>query len=204
MTSAADAPRSSRLILASASPRRLDLLRQVGLVPDEICPADIDETPLKNETPRALVERLSCTKARKVYDLRQPTAPTAPPAFILAADTTVAVGRRILEKPVDRDEAHRFLTLLSGRRHRVISGLALITPDGQCRSRVTESVVTVKRLTPQEIESYLETQDWQGKAGGYGIQGPFAMYVKDIQGSYSNIVGLCLYQTRQLLSGHGF
>lgn len=193
------------LILASSSPRRIELLKQIGIVPARIIPADIDETPLKGELPRALVKRLAEEKARAVsvslsLDSRLRGEEGACP-YILAADTVVALGRRSLGKPQDASEAQRFLEYMSGRRHMVISGIAVITPDGQLRSRVVDTIVHVKRLSKEEIASYIAAGDWQGKAGGYGIQGEFSKYVKSIQGSYTNIVGLCVHETYKMLSG---
>ncbi|MCB9989602.1 MAG: septum formation protein Maf [Rhodospirillales bacterium] len=185
------------LILASASPRRLDLLAQAGIVPDEVIPADIDETPLKHETPRALVERLARGKAFVI-------AEKYPDAWVLAADTTVAAGRRILEKPADEAEARRFLDLLSGRRHRVIGGIALASPGGSLISRTSSTTVQFKYLTDSEKAAYVASRDWEGKAGGYGIQGAAEVFVKSINGSYSNIVGLSLYDTIAMLRGAGF
>lgn len=182
-------------ILASASPRRLELLEQIGIMPDETIPANIDETRLKDERPRQLVERLAAAKARHV---------ARPGAFILGADTTVAVGRRILEKPQDKSEAEEFLNLLSGRRHDVIGGIALITPGDKLISRVVRTIVHVKRLSKSEISEYVSSEDWRGKAGGYGIQGRFIQHITTLQGSYTNVVGLCLHTTRQLLTGNGY
>ena len=188
----------SPLILASSSPRRLELLAQIGLTPDQVIAADIDETPLKNEKPRELVERLARQKALKVKELVQDKS------FILAADTGVVIGGKILGKPKDRDEARDFITRMSGRSHDVVGGISLITPDGSQISRVVTTKVKVKRLTKAEIENYISSNEWEGKAGGYGIQGTFAMHIKDILGSYTNIVGLCVYHTRQMLVGKGF
>lgn len=190
---------SSKLVLASASPRRLELLEQIGIVPAQVLPADIDETPLKQETPRALVERLAREKGKAIAGVSDSSD-----SFILAADTVVALGKRILGKPSNINEAENFLRLLSGRRHRVIGGVSIITPDGKQISRVVETVVKVKRLTDQDISYYLASKEWEGKAGGYGIQGSFVMYIKEIYGSYTNIVGLCLYNTNQMLNGAGF
>lgn len=184
----------SGLILASASPRRLDLLNQIGLVPDRIVSADINETPLVGEMPRVLAERLAKSKAFAV-------AADCPDHWILAADTVVAVGRRILGKPSDAQEAKKFLQLLSGRRHRVYTGIAVITPEKQLRYRVVETCLLVKNLSEQEISDYLISLEWQGKAGGYAIQGLAACFIRWIQGSYSNVVGLPLYETSVLLAG---
>ena len=201
-----------RLILASASPRRKDLLAQIGVVPDAIIPADIDEQPRAGELPRHYVQRLAGEKAAALLDhpdVRD--AAQAGPTLILAADTTVALGRRILEKPRDIDEARRFLESLSGRRHRVMTGqaLALSGSDGvgyaetPVRTRVSETQVAVKRLSCAEIDWYLASDQWQGKAGGYSIQGRFARFIPWINGSYTNVVGLDLADSHSLLSGAG-
>jgi len=201
-----------RLILASASPRRKDLLAQIGVVPDAIIPADIDEQPRASELPRHYVQRLAGEKAAALLDhpdVRD--AAQAGPTLILAADTTVALGRRILEKPRDIDEARRFLESLSGRRHRVMTGqaLALSGSDGvgdaetPVRTRVSETQVAVKRLSRAEIDWYLASDEWQGKAGGYSIQGRFARFIPWINGSYTNVVGLDLADSHSLLSGAG-
>ncbi len=186
-----------KLILASASPRRLDLLRQVGIEPDEILPADIDETPLKGELPADLAQRLAAEKAAAV-------AASHPNAFVLAADTLVACGRRQLGKPADADEACRFLKFLSGRRHRVIGGVTVIAPGGKKASRTVSTMVRFKRLSEGEIAAYLDTVEWQGKAGGYAIQGRAAAFVAAINGSYPNVVGLPLVETVNLLTGQGY
>ncbi len=188
---------SPDFILASASPRRVDLLRQIGIVPDHIIPADIDETSLKSELPRALVKRLAMSKARVV-------AEEHPDAFILAADTVVACGRRILPKAETPDEARAFLKLLSGRRHRVIGGIAIHAPEGEMRQRIVETTVSFKRLSAKELDAYLASGEWQDKAGAYAIQGLAAKFVRQINGSYSNVVGLPLFETSQLLAGLGY
>ena len=185
------------LVLASASPRRLALLAQIGIVPDAVEPADIDETPARGELPAAHVVRLAQEKARVV-------APRHPGAFILAADTVVACGRRILPKAEDAATARACLALLSGRRHRVYCGIALIGPAGVPATRRVVSQVAFKRLSEMEIAAYLESGEWHGKAGGYAIQGLAAAFVPWIAGSYSNIVGLPLYETAQLLAGRGY
>ncbi len=185
------------LVLASASPRRLDLLAQINLRPDRVDPADIDETPRPRELPLRHAERLAAEKARAV-------APRHPGCFVLAADTVVACGRRILPKTEDEKEARKCLELLSGRRHRVLGGVALICPDGSLAERRVESVVTFKRLMPEEIEAYLASNEWRGKAGGYAIQGLAARFVRYIGGSYSNVVGLGLFETVALLVGRGY
>lgn len=186
-----------RLVLASASPRRLDLLRQIGIDPDLVEPADIDETPMKGELPGPHVVRLAEAKARAV-------APHHAAAFILGADTIVACGRRTLPKAEDEATARTCLNLLSGRRHRVYGGVALIAPDGQLAVRRVESRVAFKRLSEIEIEAYLASGEWLGKAGGYAIQGRAAAFVSWLSGSYSNVVGLPLYETAQLLAGRGY
>lgn len=187
----------NRLILASASPRRLALLEQIGLVPGEILPADIDETPHKNELPRELALRLAIEKAKAVAAQR-------PDSWILAADTVVACGRRILPKTEQPQEAETCLKLLSGRRHRVLGGIALITPQGKTVARLCETIVQFKQLGEDEIRDYVASGEWQGKAGGYAIQGRAGVFVKFIRGSYSNVVGLSLYDTMEVLKGTGF
>lgn len=188
---------SQKLILASASPRRLSLLEQAGITPDHIIPADIDETPVKGERPRDLALRLSREKAQAV-------AKSHPDGFILAADTVVTAGRRFLEKAGSKDEAQRFLALLSGRRHRVITGMTVMTPDGRTVNRAVETVVQFKRLTEKEIADYAASGEWEGKAGGYGIQGFAETFIKSIRGSYSNVVGLPLYDTMRILESCGY
>jgi septum formation protein len=185
------------LVLASASPRRLELLRQVGLMPDCIDPADIDETPRRGELPPAHAMRLAQEKARAVV-------PRHPGAYILAADTVVACGRRILPKTEDEASAQACLELLSGRRHRVHGGIAVATPDGRLVSRRVDSQVAFKRLSEAELRAYLRSGEWQGKAGGYAIQGRAAALIRWINGSYSNVVGLPLFETVQLLAGRGY
>lgn len=189
------------LILASASPRRFALLEQVGLHPDHIIPADIDETRKKGELPRDLALRLAQEKGQAVAALDQPDVQGA---YILSADTVVGCGRRILEKPEGEDEAAKFLKLLSGRRHRVFGGIALIAPGGRMTVRVAETVVQFKKLNGREIDAYVASGEWKGKAGGYGIQGPAEAFVKFLRGSYSNVVGLSLYDTMQMLNGSGY
>jgi len=187
----------ARLVLASASPRRLELLQQIGIVPDAVDPADIDETPEKGELPPAHVVRLAGAKARLVQ-------PRHPGAFILAADTVVACGRRILPKAEDPATARACLAMLSGRRHRVYSGIALLTPAGAIAIRRIVSQVAFKRLSEVEVDAYLASREWHGKAGGYAIQGRAAAFIPWISGSYSNVVGLPLYETAQLLAGRGY
>lgn len=181
------------LVLASASPRRIELLAQVGITPDHIDPADIDETPLKGETPPRLAERLASTKAQVVAARR-------PDAVVIAADTVVAVGRRFLEKAADEAEATRFLKLLSGRNHRVFTGVAVVRA-GRLSARVNETRVSFKPLSDDEIAAYVASGDWRGKAGGYGIQGPAGAFVQRIVGSHPAVMGLPLYETVQLLRG---
>ncbi|OAN46498.1 septum formation inhibitor Maf [Paramagnetospirillum marisnigri] len=185
------------LVLASASPRRLDLLRQIGIVPGSVDPAQLDESPLPGELPAPHARRLAEDKARAV-------APRHPGCFILAADTVVACGRRILPKAEDEATARKCLALLSGRRHRVHGGVCVIAPDGKARTRLVTTIVTFKRLSPAEINTYAASGEWDGKAGGYAIQGLAARYVTSVAGSYSNIVGLPLFETAALLDGLGF
>lgn len=186
-----------RLVLASASPRRAALLAQIGLVPDAVVPAALDETPHADETPAVFALRLAEEKARAV-------AVREPGAFVLGADTVVACGRRILGKPGTEDEARRCLNLLSGRRHRVYGGIAVATPSGKITSRRVETAVLFKRLTDDEIADYLARGEWRDKAGGYAVQGLAARFVRGIVGSYSNVVGLPLYETVALLAGQGY
>jgi len=179
-------------ILASASPRRRDLLAQIGLFPAQIIPANIDENPLEGELPRAHALRLACEKAQKVS--RDHSG-----EVILASDTVVGVGRRILPKTEDRDSAEMCLKLLSGRAHRVFTGVAVIDADGVLRSRVSETRLKLKRLSNAEITAYLDSEEWDGKAGGYGIQGLAGAFIHHISGSYTGVVGLPVYETRNLL-----
>ena len=185
------------LILASSSPRRLALLRQVGVVPDHVEAPKIDETPLARELPRAHALRLAAAKAADV-------AARSPPAFVLAADTVVACGRRILGKASDLATAERYLRLLSGRRHRVHTGIAVAAPDGRRAGRVATTMVLFKRLDDSELEAYLASEEWREKAGGYAIQGRAEAFVPAINGSYSNVVGLPLVATLDLLRGLGW
>lgn len=185
------------LILASASPRRLDLLRQIGLEPDRVEPADVDETPLPKETPRRLAERLARLKCAAA-------AARAPDGFVLGADTVVAQGRRLLGKPADEDEARAWLKLMSGRAHRVLTGVAVTAPGGRTAARVAEARVRFKRLTEAEIDAYLQSGEWRGKAGAYAIQGRAGRFVIAVQGSFTAIVGLPLYETWALLEGLGW
>ncbi len=193
-------------VLASASPRRLELLAQVGLVPDRVIPAEIDESPRRAELPAAYAARMAREKCAQV-------SRRCSTDRVLAADTAVAAGRRILGKPADAAAARRCLTLLSGRRHRVIGAIALAVPDpadsgplataARIAVRVVQSTVIFKRLHPDEIDRYIESGEWQDKAGGYAIQGRAAVFVRRLSGSYSNVVGLPLFETWALLEGAG-
>jgi nucleoside triphosphate pyrophosphatase len=182
------------LVLASASPRRLALLAQIGIAPDRVISPDIDETPLPDELPRDYARRLARAKADAVM---------APGALVLAADTVVAAGRRILPKAETEAEARQCLALLSGRRHRVITAVVLRSPDGRRGERLVQSVVAFARLSTRQTDDYLASEEWHGKAGGYAIQGRAAAFVAFLSGSYSNVVGLPLFETAQLLRGAG-
>lgn len=183
-----------KLILASASPRRLSLLAQIGITPDAVSPADINEDPIDGEVPRDHALRLAQEKAAKI-------ARDNPDTIILAADTVVGVGRRILPKAETVEHARQCLKLMSGRGHRVFTGVAVIKADGDMISRVVETRLTMKRLSAPELQAYLDSGEWEGKAGGYGIQGMAEAYISKIIGSYSNVVGLPLFETRNLLMG---
>lgn len=187
--------KTSRFVLASASPRRLELLWQLGITPDAVEPMDVDETPLPSELPRGYCTRVTRAKVE--------AHPSAPSDLVLAADTTVALGRRILGKPEDAGEASRFLTLLSGRRHKVITAIAL-RKGATIWERDVVTTVRMKRLSGVEINGYLATNDWQGKAGGYAIQGPAGAFIPWIQGSYSAVMGLPLAETAALLTAAGY
>src|SRR5262245_45184572 len=191
------ASQPAALILASASPRRRELLLQIGLMPTAIDPADIDESPRPHELPAAYARRIALAKARPVAERNAGT-------FVLAADTVVACGRRLMPKAEDSATARQCLKTLSGRRHRVLGGIAVISADGRQRVRVVTTTVCFKRLTPAEIEAYIAGGEWQGKAGGYAIQGRAAMFVPWIRGSYSNVVGLSLSDSVALLRGMGY
>ena len=193
-----------KLVLASGSPRRIELLQQAGIEPYRVFPADIDETPQKAEHPRSLAKRLSKEKAEKALASLSKEAGWEGDAHILAADTVVAVGRRILPKADLLDEASTCLRLLSGRSHRVYTGLCLITPAGKVRQKLVETRVRFKRLSREELESYLASGEWRGKAGGYAVQGLAGTFVVKLVGSYTNVVGLPLYETVSLLSGEGY
>ena len=188
---------AAKLVLASASPRRLALLRQVGIEPAGVRPAELDETPLPRELPRVHAKRLARAKAETV-------AEAEPMAYVLAADTVVALGRRILPKAEDLATARDCLLRLSGRRHSVLGGVALRAPDGRWAERTVVTAVSFKRLSAEEIELYLASGEWRGKAGGYAIQGLAATFIPWIGGSYSNVVGLPLAETAKLLTGLGY
>jgi septum formation protein len=192
-----------KLVLASGSPRRVALINQAGIEPDALRPADIDETPKRGELPRACANRLARAKADAALkqvriddDLKG--------AFIIAADTVVAVGRRILPKAELLDEAAQCLRLLSGRNHRVHTAVCMVTPNESFRQRLVETRVRFKRLSDEDIEAYLASGEWRGKAGGYAVQGIAGSFVVKIVGSYTNVVGLPLYETTTLLAGEGY
>jgi septum formation protein len=184
-------------VLASASPRRRDLLAQIGVVPDAIAPAELDESPVPRELPRAYAARMAREKAAAM-------APEHEGAFLLAADTVVACGRRILPKAEDAKTAAACLAQLSGRRHIVWGGVALVTPEGTVLERLVETAVVFKRLSAGEIDAYVATGEWDGKAGGYAVQGRAACFVRSVSGSFSNVVGLPLFEVAQLLKGTGY
>ena len=184
------------LILASSSPRRRDLLARLGVEPARIASPDIDETPRKGEVPRLYALRMAEEKAVAV--------PRASEEIVVAGDTTVAVGRRILQQATDAEMQRGFLTLLSGRRHHVLSAVAVIDGDGRLRSRICDSIVRFKRLSPEEIESYIESGEGLGKAGGYAIQGRAEALIDWMAGSHSGVIGLPLYETRSLLRASGY
>ncbi|WP_338466577.1 Maf family nucleotide pyrophosphatase [Novosphingobium sp. ZN18A2] len=196
MGESAPAPERPALVLASASPRRRELLARLGVTPDRVLATDIDESPLKGELPRGHAVRLAAEKARAA-------ATQAPGAIVLAGDTVVGAGRRILPKAEDEATARDCLALLSGRRHRVYSAIAVITPDGTLREALSETVVRFKRLTPDEIDGYIAGGEWHGKAGGYAIQGSAEGFCAWLAGSHSGVVGLPLYETRRLLLAAG-
>ena len=190
-----------QLVLASASPRRLDLLRQINIIPDQILPAGSDETPYHHERPNDYALRMACEKALLVAKRFKGERASA---FILAGDTVVAAGRRILPKTETEQQARGCLSILSGRRHRVYGGVALHLPSGQLCQRIVKSHVSFRRLSARDIDQYIDSGDWQGKAGGYAIQGPAARFIRDISGSYSNIVGLSLYDVSAMLEAAGW
>ena len=191
------------LILASASPRRLALLNQIGIEPEHLVPAHVDETPEKGELPRKLAIRLADLKALTAQHKAR-SAGFGQGALVLAADTVVAVGRRILPKVEDEATLRQCMAILSGRRHRVMTGVALAIPGGTTRSRLVETMIAIKRLSPDEIDYYAAHGEWRGKAGGYALQGYGEVYVRNISGSYSNVVGLPLAETRHLLKSAGY
>ncbi len=192
-----------KLVLASASPRRLTLLTQVGVEPDALRPTSIDETPKRGEMPRALVSRLARAKAEEARDLLANDKDIAN-SYVLAADTIVAVGRQILIKPQFVEEAVKSLQLLSGRAHRVLTAVCLITPDDRVRMKLVDTRVRFKRLSKPEIEAYIASREWRDKAGGYAIQGLAGCFVAKIVGSYTNVVGLPVAEVVQMLVGEGF
>ena len=183
------------LILASSSPRRLMLLKQIGIVPDQIVSPDIDETPARDELPRPYAARMARAKAAAVSSTDH---------LVLAADTVVSAGRRILPKAESVEEVRACLTLLSGRRHRVMTAIVLTGPEGRSTERLVESIVTFNRLTDEQIERYVATREGEGKAGGYAINGHAASFIRFLSGSHSAVVGLPLFETAQLLRGHGW
>jgi septum formation protein len=185
------------LVLASASPRRQELLRQIGIDPDIVLPAEIDETPRRNEMPVAYARRMAEAKLQAALEQN-------PHCFVIAADTVVARGRRILPRADDIDTARRCLRLLSGRRHRVLGAVVVAGPDGRRARRLVTTSVQFKQLTESEIEAYAAGGEWRGKAGGYAIQGRAAIFVRTMSGSYSNVVGLPLFETHALLAGLGY
>lgn len=186
-----------KLILASASPRRFQLLEQIGITPDMVAPTDIEEIALKGEKPLAHVKRLALEKAKAAAKKHKGE-------FVLAADTIVTLGARVIGKPKDEGEAEKFLGTLSGKRHRVITSVVVIGADGKASQKTATTTVSFKRLSDDEIKWYLDSSEWQGKAGGYAIQGKAGAFIKSLNGSYSNVVGLPLYETWCLLSGLGY
>lgn len=191
-----------KLVLASSSPRRLSLLEQIGLIPDRLEPAYVDESPQRMELPRNLAVRLARTKALTAQR-RMAVEDNYRGALVLAADTVVAVGRRVLPKAETREQAKRCLELLSGRAHRVYTGVAVVDTNDKLHSKLVESRVRFKRLSRAEISAYLTTMEWDGKAGGYAIQGSAGAFVVQLVGSYSGVMGLPLYETSQMLTGNG-
>lgn len=192
-----------KLLLASGSPRRLQLLQQAGIEPDHLSPVNADETPQKGEAPRSLAKRLCKEKALlAIENVRR--SEELQGSYILAADTVVGIGRRILPKAEMLDEASMCLRLLSGRSHRVYTGVTLVTPKGAMRHRLVETRLRFKRLSSDEMEAYLASGEWRGKAGGYAIQGIAGSFIVKLAGSYTNVVGLPLYETVSLLTGEGY
>jgi septum formation protein len=192
-----------KLVLASGSPRRLGLLNQAGIEPDSLKPTEIDEIPKRGELPRALATRLARAKADSALEAVRLDEELRG-AYVVAADTVVAVGRRVLPKAETLDEAAQCLRLLSGRNHRVYTGVCLVTPKESFRQRLVETRVRFKRITREDLEAYLASGEWRGKAGGYAVQGLAGTFVVKIVGSYTNVVGLPLYETLSLLSGEGY
>nr|WP_244643653.1 Maf-like protein [Alsobacter metallidurans] len=192
-----------KLVLASASPRRLALLQQIGVEPDALLPSDLDESPIKGERPKALARRLAREKAERALTVLK-SRDDLKGAFIVAADTVVARGNRILPKPEHVEEGAQCLRLLSGRGHRVYTGLCVVTPKEGFRERLVETRVSFKHLSRQDIEAYLASGEWRGKAGGYAVQGRAGAFVTKLVGSYSSVVGLPLYETVALLTGEGY
>ncbi|MBI3435918.1 MAG: Maf-like protein [Proteobacteria bacterium] len=192
-----------KFVLASGSPRRLALVNQAGIEPDALRPADIDETPLRGELPRACAKRLAHAKATAALEAVR-VDEDLKGSYILAADTVVAVGRRILPKAEMLDEAAQCLRLISGRNHRVHTGICLVTPKEGFRQRLVETRVRFKRLSNEDIEAYLASGEWRGKAGGYAAQGLAGTFIVKLVGSYSNVVGLPLYETMTMLAGEGY
>ncbi|MFZ1773284.1 MAG: Maf-like protein [Rhizobiaceae bacterium] len=192
-----------KLILASGSPRRLQLLQQAGIEPDSLLPADVDETPLRAEHPRSLAKRLSRAKLDRALEILK-AEPGQEGSYVLSADTVVSVGRRIMPKADLLDDAANSLRLLSGRTHRVHTGICIATPAGKIRQKLIETKVRFKRLSREELEHYLASGEWRGKAGGYAIQGLAGTFVVKLVGSYTNVVGLPLYETTALLAGEGY
>ena len=187
----------ARLILASASPRRRDLLAQIGITPDEIAPADIDETPYKDELPRSYALRMAREKAQRARARH-------PDCYVLTGDTVVALGRRILPKAETREQAAQCWKLLPGRRHAVLTAVGLVTPEGRIVLKVVKSTLSLRLLTQAEITAYLDSGEWEGKAGGYAYQGRAAAFIKDVQGNASTIIGLPLYEVSAMLTSHGY
>ena len=187
----------NKLILASASPRRLQLLKQIHITPGQIIPAAIDEAPRKGENPADLAQRLAVEKAQAVAQLH-------PDCFVIGADTVVSCGRQILPKTETEAQAQACLEQLSGRRHHVLGGIAVITPAGKVIKRCCDTLVQFKSITKQDVSYYIKSGEWQGVAGGYAVQGYAGAFIKSIQGSYSNIVGLSLYDTMNMLQGAGY
>ncbi|WP_182084089.1 Maf-like protein [Aureimonas sp. ME7] len=193
----------SALVLASASPRRLELLQQVGIEPARLLGADVDETPERSEHPRSLAKRLSRLKAITAFEALKARG-EAKDCFVLGADTVVSLGRQVIPKAEIEEDAVTNLRLLSGRAHRVFTGVCVVTPSGKARQRLVETRIRFKRLSREDIERYVASGEWRGKAGGYAIQGLAGGFVVRLVGSYSNVVGLPLYETLSLLTGEGF